>query len=77
MMFALNQTPHIKKQIVEHVIASFTTNIVLGASCKFVRLQNGPIPCEHDKQGFQVVLNKIISPFIFLSKFVGRNYLFI
>jgi hypothetical protein len=51
-MFALNQTPHIEKQIVEHVIASFTTNIVLGASCKFVGHQNGPTLYEHVKQGF-------------------------
>jgi hypothetical protein len=52
MMFAFNQTPHIEKQIVEHVIASFTTNVVLGASYKFVGPQNGPTPREHVKQRF-------------------------
>ncbi len=51
-MFAFNQTPHIEKQIVEHVIASFTTNVVLGASYKFVGPQNGPTPREHVKQRF-------------------------
>jgi small basic protein len=76
MMFAINQTPHIEKQIVEHVIASFISNIVLEASCKFVGPQNGLTLREHAKQGFQVVLNKIISLFIFLSTFVRRNYLF-
>jgi hypothetical protein len=38
---------HTKKQTVELVVASLTTNIMLGIKYSFVKTQNGPTPHEH------------------------------
>jgi hypothetical protein len=75
MMLVLNHTPHIKKQIVKLVVASHTTNIVLGAICMCIKPQNGPIPQEHAIQGLHVILGMVLHVLTHLSTNIIWNYL--
>jgi hypothetical protein len=58
-----DHTPHIKKQIVEHVVASRATNIVLGANYRFVKPQNDPTFHEHVIQGLHVAMGMVLPIF--------------
>jgi hypothetical protein len=47
---------HTNKQIVEHVVASHTINIVPITNYRYVKPQNHPTLHEHATQGFHIVL---------------------
>jgi hypothetical protein len=70
----LDHTPHVKKQIVELVIASHATNIVLGTNCRSVKPQNGPILYEHGIQGLHAALGMVLPIFSHLSTPVIKNF---
>jgi hypothetical protein len=69
----LDHTPHVKKKIVELVIASHATNIVLGANCRSVKPQNGPILYEHVVQGLHAAIGMVLPIFAHLSTPVIKN----
>jgi hypothetical protein len=56
MMPTLGHTPHTNKQIVEHVIASHTINIVPITNYRFIKPQNNPTLYEHATQSLHIVL---------------------
>jgi len=55
-MPTLGHTPHTNKQIIEHVIASHTSNIVPITNYRSVKPQNDPTFYEHATQGLHIVL---------------------
>jgi hypothetical protein len=67
MMPIFNHTPYSKKQIVELVVASHTTNIVPRTNYRFVEPQNGSTPHEHAIQSPYIVLGMVLHMFTHLS----------
>jgi len=68
-----DHTPHVKKQIVELVIAFHATNIVLGANYRSIKPQNGPIFHEHVIQGLHTALGMVLPIFAHLSTPIIKN----
>jgi hypothetical protein len=44
MMLVFDHTPHIKKQIIELIVASHATNTMHGTNYRFIGPQNDPTP---------------------------------
>jgi hypothetical protein len=74
-MFKFGHTPYIEKQIVEHGIACFITNIVFRTSCMSIEPQNVPNLHEHASQGFHVVMGETQLVLVHLPTPAGANYL--
>jgi hypothetical protein len=75
MMPIFNHTPYSKKQIVELVVASHTTNIVPRTNYGSVKPQNGPTPHEHVVQGLHIALGVVLLVLTRFSTPVIKNYL--
>jgi hypothetical protein len=75
MMHVFDHAPYTKKQIVEPIIASHTTNIMPTSNCRSVRPQNRPTPHEHVVQGPHAILGVILHTLTHLSTHVIKNYL--
>jgi hypothetical protein len=75
MMPVFNHTPHTKKQIVEHVVASHATNIVPRANYRSIGPQNDPTFHEHVIQGLHVALGMVLLILAHLSTPIIRNYI--
>jgi hypothetical protein len=77
MMLVLNHTPHTKKQTIELVVASHTTNTMPRTNYRFVGPHSGPTPHEHVIQGPHAAMGMVLPILAHFSTPIIRNHLLI